>query len=141
MIKVALVSKDEKQVREAVGYLAANYEITNREDSTRDEQFVTVVNLSDSMVEEIEKTLSLIKNATGIDPAENEGRKSRCVVRSRSAASYILRHRFNLSYQKIGKILKCNHATVIMRIRKMNHAEVGKTVPIELAIARVLRAI
>ena len=141
MIKIAITSQNDKEVREVLYILSQNYEISSREDTSRDRQFVSVATLRNSKADEIEYMLELIESATGVDPAENDGRKSRDIVRAKSAASYILRHRYGLSLTKVGVILNCNHATILMRLKKMNNAEVGKTVPIEVAIRRALEAV
>ena len=139
MVKIAITSKDGREVKEVLNLLSGNYEISAREDKNSDRQFVSIATLHDPVGDEIRKMLDLIEAATGANPAKNNV-KSRYVVRAKSAASYILRHRYGMSLCKVGYILNCHHTTIFARLKKMNNTNVGKTVPIEFAIRRALYA-
>jgi chromosomal replication initiation ATPase DnaA len=138
MIKVAMASKHERQVRSAMDYLAEKYEIADRQDQRKEEDFLSIATMKNSQDDEIFEILQTIVNVTGYDP--RSANKRRQAMNGKRAASYILRHRYGMSLARVGEVLNCCHASILFRLLKMENVEVGKTVPIELAVRRALKA-
>lgn len=143
MIKVAAASDNKDKIEVVTSYLGKRFDITERDDNYAAGIHSITLTLVDALEDDIARMFELIKDATGFDPVKTSGRKFKGSMRAKRAASFILRNRHNLSFQQIAtRMGGCNHATILMQLKDMDlHVNVNKTVPIELAVAVVLRSI
>ena len=141
MIKMAIVSDSKKSLDKIIDTLPDYFEVRKREDNLRDGMHSTVISLDDVIEKEIVRMLEIIETATGVNPVKFY-KKDKRSMKAKRAASYILRNRFGLSFQKIADIFDCNHATILMQLKGINlNVDVNKNLPIELAVAVVLRCL
>lgn len=140
MIKLAIASDNKDKLESVTNHLNKCFDITLREDRFDNGLHSTVLTLEDCQGQEIEKMFELIELATGIDPRKYWDRKNRNTMKAKRAASYILRNRFGFTYEKTGKIMRLNHATIVIQLRKIKKKlNINKLVPLELAVSIVLR--
>ena len=134
-MKVAVVTKYREEMDRFTDHLAKAYYFTN-DVACQESRYTNVYTIKESPASEM---LRLLKTITGIDARiKTTNRKA---VKVRKAACYLLYNRFNLSHQKIAKLLnyKCPGSSIIV-CRDSGNIEV-KNMPIELAIRKTLESL
>lgn len=122
------------KLTELIGYLLRDYCIVKTERTVRDTAgnagtVVYVLKVQNSTDKLASYVLDMVVNNTGVTIAEMRNYKIKLhkIVVARDIASFILRYRYNMCFEKIASILgaKC-HATIVRACQKFDCSNVER---------------